>query len=174
MVLSRDFSDYKRGFELTTGFTGHLQLVNTSQNYVLTVLQTSQLAIGHTMYSQSVTVFTSRCSVAVSNGGPSTLYGLPNGSRPSYRLLDCTVAIPSVTHRSILMIGLCILLRVYQSIYIETSVRNKCRCSFYCARLILHVSSPIGGQLRVVFVTQKKFEGCYCMSTDPLLQYVNM
>jgi hypothetical protein len=27
-----------------------------------------------------------------------------------------------------LSIGLCIPLRVYQSIYIETSVRNKCRC----------------------------------------------
>jgi hypothetical protein len=39
----------------------------------------------------------------------------------------------------ILIIGLCILLRVYQPIYIETSVRNKCRCSFYCALLTLHV-----------------------------------
>jgi hypothetical protein len=27
------------------------------------------------------------------------------------------------------------------SIYIETSVRNKCRCSFYCALLTLHVSA---------------------------------
>jgi hypothetical protein len=40
-------------------------------------------------------------------------------------------------------------------IYIETSVRNKCRCSFYCALLTLHVSAPIGGHLQVVFVTQK-------------------
>jgi hypothetical protein len=39
----------------------------------------------------------------------------------------------------VLIIGFCILLRVYQSIYIETSVRNKCRCSFYCALLTLHV-----------------------------------
>jgi hypothetical protein len=38
-----------------------------------------------------------------------------------------------------LIIGLCILLRVYQPIYIETSVRNKCRCSFYCALFTLHV-----------------------------------
>jgi hypothetical protein len=49
-----------------------------------------------------------------------------------------------------LIIGLCILLRVYQSIYIEISVRNKCRCSFYCALLTLHVSAPIGGHLQVV------------------------
>jgi hypothetical protein len=35
-------------------------------------------------------------------------------------------------------------------IYIETSVRNKCRCSFYCALLTLHVSAPIGGHLQVV------------------------
>jgi hypothetical protein len=37
-----------------------------------------------------------------------------------------------------------------QSIYIETSVSNKCRCSFYCALLTLHVSAPIGGHLQVV------------------------
>jgi hypothetical protein len=28
------------------------------------------------------------------------------------------------------------------NLYIETSVRNKCRCSFYCALLTLHVSAP--------------------------------
>jgi hypothetical protein len=50
-----------------------------------------------------------------------------------------------------LIIGLCILLRVYQLIYVETSVRNKCQCSFYCALLTLHVSAPIGGHLQVVF-----------------------
>jgi hypothetical protein len=43
----------------------------------------------------------------------------------------------------LLTTGLCILLRVYQSIYIETSVRNKCWCSFYCALLSLHVSNCI-------------------------------
>jgi hypothetical protein len=32
---------------------------------------------------------------------------------------------------TILIIGLCILLRVYQSVYIETSVRNKCRCPYW-------------------------------------------
>jgi hypothetical protein len=73
-------------------------------------------------------------------------------------------------HKSILIIGLCILLRVYQSRYIGTSVRNKCRCSFYCAHFTLHVSAPIGGYLQVVCNT-KNFEGSYCMSTDPLLQY---
>jgi hypothetical protein len=31
--------------------------------------------------------------------------------------------------------------------YIETSVRNKCRCSFYCALFTLHVSAPIGGHV---------------------------
>jgi hypothetical protein len=36
------------------------------------------------------------------------------------------------------------------SIYIETSVRNKCRCSFYCALLTLHGSASIGGHLQVV------------------------
>jgi hypothetical protein len=29
----------------------------------------------------------------------------------------------------------------FQPIYVETSVRNKCRCSFYCALLTLHVST---------------------------------
>jgi hypothetical protein len=38
-------------------------------------------------------------------------------------------------------------------IYIETSVRNKCRCSFYCA-LMLYVSAPIGGRLQVVCNTK--------------------
>jgi hypothetical protein len=41
-----------------------------------------------------------------------------------------------------------------QSVYIETSVRNKCRCSFYCALLTLHVSAPIGGHLQVVCNTK--------------------
>jgi hypothetical protein len=42
----------------------------------------------------------------------------------------------------------------YPSIYVETSVRNKCRCSFYCALLTLHVSAPIGGHLQVVCNTK--------------------
>jgi hypothetical protein len=45
---------------------------------------------------------------------------------------------------------------------VETSVRNKCRCSFYCALFTLHVSVPIGGHLQVICNT-KKFEGSYCI-----------
>jgi hypothetical protein len=30
---------------------------------------------------------------------------------------------------------------------VETSVHNKCQCSFYCALFTLHVSAPIGGHL---------------------------
>jgi hypothetical protein len=56
----------------------------------------------------------------------------------------------SLSINTALIIGLCILLRMYQLIYIETSVRNKCQCSFYCALLTLHVSAPIGGHLQVV------------------------
>jgi hypothetical protein len=56
--------------------------------------------------------------------------------------------------KRVLIIGLCILLRVYQLIYVETSVRNKCRCSFYCVLLTLHVSVPIGGHLQVVCNTK--------------------
>jgi hypothetical protein len=40
--------------------------------------------------------------------------------------------------------------RTFLLIYVETSVRNKCRCSFYCALLTLYVSAPIGGHLQVV------------------------
>jgi hypothetical protein len=38
--------------------------------------------------------------------------------------------------------------------FIETSVRNKCRCTFYCALLTLHVSAPISGHLQVVCNTK--------------------
>jgi hypothetical protein len=40
------------------------------------------------------------------------------------------------------------------SIYIETSVRKKYRCSFYYALLTLHVSVPIGDHLQVVCNTK--------------------
>jgi hypothetical protein len=56
-------------------------------------------------------------------------------------------------------------------IYVETSVRNKCRCSFYCALLTLHVSAPIGGHLQVVCNTKIRRQLPH-VSTDPLLQYV--
>jgi hypothetical protein len=60
----------------------------------------------------------------------------------------------SLTQLDILIIGLCILLRVYQLINVETSVRNKCQCSCYCALFTLHVSAPIGGHLQVVCNTK--------------------
>jgi hypothetical protein len=54
--------------------------------------------------------------------------------------------------------------------YIKTSVRNKCRCSFYCALLTLHVSAPIGGHLQVVCNTKIRRQLLY-LSTDPLRHY---
>jgi hypothetical protein len=39
-------------------------------------------------------------------------------------------------------------------VLVETSVRNKCRCSFYCALLTLHVSAPVIGHLQVVCNTK--------------------
>jgi hypothetical protein len=62
---------------LVIGYTGLLQLVTTSKDYVLTVLHISQITIAHTK-SQSVTVFTSRCLVAAFNSGRSTSAGSPN------------------------------------------------------------------------------------------------
>jgi energy-converting hydrogenase Eha subunit H len=53
-----------------------------------------------------------------------------------------------------LIIGLCILLRVYQSNIGITSVRNKVFFSarFYYALITLHVSTPFGGHLQVVHI----------------------
>jgi hypothetical protein len=76
------FSDYRRGFGLVVGFVEHLQLVTTSKYYALTVLHTSQISIGHTRSSQSVTVFTSRCLAAAFDGGRSPSSGFPNCPRP--------------------------------------------------------------------------------------------
>jgi hypothetical protein len=52
----------------------------------------------------------------------------------------------------LLIIGLCILLRVYQIIIGITSVRNKVffGARFYCALLTLHVSALFDGHLHVV------------------------
>jgi hypothetical protein len=60
------------------GFIEPLQLVTTSKDYALTVLHISQIPIGHTRSSQSVTVFTSRCLVETSKGGRSPYSGFPN------------------------------------------------------------------------------------------------
>jgi hypothetical protein len=51
--------DYKE-FGLEIVFIDFLQLVTTSNDYAVTVLHASQITIGHTGSSQSVTVFTSR------------------------------------------------------------------------------------------------------------------
>jgi hypothetical protein len=59
-----------------------LQLIITSKDYALTVLRTSQVTVGHTKSSQSVTVFTSRCLVVASNVGLSPSSGFPNYPRP--------------------------------------------------------------------------------------------
>jgi hypothetical protein len=51
-----------------------------------------------------------------------------------------------------LIIGLCVLLSVYQLNIGITSVRNKVffGARFYCPLLTLHVSAPFGGHLQVV------------------------
>jgi hypothetical protein len=56
-----------------------------------------------------------------------------------------------------LIIGLCILLRVYQLNIVITSVRNKVffGARFYFAFLTLHVSAPFGGHLQVVHKHKK-------------------
>jgi hypothetical protein len=58
-----------------------------------------------------------------------------------------------ISVRAILIIGLCILLRVYSLNIGITSVRNQefFSARFYCALLTLHVfSAPFGGHLQVV------------------------
>jgi hypothetical protein len=56
----------RTGFGLVIGFTKLLQLLTTSEVYALIVLHTSQITIGDTRFSSSVTAFTSRCLVAAS------------------------------------------------------------------------------------------------------------
>jgi hypothetical protein len=69
------------GFWLVIVFIGLLQLVTTSKDYSVTVLHTSQINVRHARFSQSVTIFTSRCSVAASNGGRSPSSGFSNCPR---------------------------------------------------------------------------------------------
>jgi hypothetical protein len=54
----------------------------TSKDYAVTVLHTSQITIGHTRSSQSVTVFISRFLVAASNEERSASSRFPNCSCP--------------------------------------------------------------------------------------------
>jgi hypothetical protein len=49
------------GFGVVIGFIELSQLATQSKNYALTVLQTSQIAVGHNRSSQSVRVFISHC-----------------------------------------------------------------------------------------------------------------
>jgi hypothetical protein len=65
-------------FWLVIEFTEMLQFVSTRTGYALTVLQISQLTVGRTSSSQSVTFFISRFLVAASNGGRSLPSGYPN------------------------------------------------------------------------------------------------
>jgi hypothetical protein len=58
------------GFGLVIRFIELLQLVTTSKDYAITVLHTSQITIGHTRSSQSVTVCSSCSLVATFNGAP--------------------------------------------------------------------------------------------------------
>jgi hypothetical protein len=78
------------GFRLVIGFTELLKLVTTSKDCAVTVLHTSQIAIGHTRSSQHVAVFTRRCSVMASNGGLSPSTEFPNCPGLSYQLLRAT------------------------------------------------------------------------------------
>jgi hypothetical protein len=58
------------------------ELGTRSKHYAVILLHYSQVTIGHTMSSQSVTVFSSRCLVAASNGGHPPSSGFPNCPRP--------------------------------------------------------------------------------------------
>jgi hypothetical protein len=69
-------------FGMVIGFSELLQLVTTSKDYALTILHTSQITIGHTRSSQSVTVFTSHCLVIASNSGCFPSSGFPNCPQP--------------------------------------------------------------------------------------------
>jgi hypothetical protein len=68
-------------FWISVVFIELLQHVNTSKDYALTDLHTSQITIGHTRSSQSVTDFTNCCLVAAFNSGHSSSYGFPNCPR---------------------------------------------------------------------------------------------
>jgi hypothetical protein len=70
------------GFLLVIRFIELLKVVTTRKDYALTVIHTSQITIGHTRSSQSVTVFTSHCLVASSNGGHSPSSGFLNCPQP--------------------------------------------------------------------------------------------
>jgi hypothetical protein len=61
---------------MVIGFTEFLQILTAGKNYALTVLHTSQITIGHTRSSKSVTVFTSSVQSSITVCGP-----LPSNGR---------------------------------------------------------------------------------------------
>jgi hypothetical protein len=67
---------------LRTGLAESLLFVSTSKDCAFAVLDTSQIAIGHTRPSQSVAVFTSLCLIPASNVGRSRSSGFSNSPRP--------------------------------------------------------------------------------------------
>jgi hypothetical protein len=70
-----------QGFGSSIGFMEFLRFVTASKIYALTVLYISQITIGHTTTSKSVTFFTNSCLVAASNSGSSPSSGFPNSQR---------------------------------------------------------------------------------------------
>jgi hypothetical protein len=101
----------------------------------------------------------------------------PFGPRAGLDMKDkIKISIPAKNRADplILIIGLCILLCVYQLNIGITSVRNKVFFSarFYCALLTLHVSAPFGGHLQVVHKHKKMSKVVTIYLTDPLSRHV--
>jgi hypothetical protein len=96
------------GFVVVIGFMGLLQLINTSKEYSLTVLHTSQITTKHIRSSQSVTVSTSHCLVAAFNTICSSSSRFPNYPQPqlpasnsnSSQWLKCNYLTTSLTQQT--------------------------------------------------------------------------
>jgi hypothetical protein len=112
IILSRDECDYRRGL-LVIGLIELLQLLTANKNCAVTVLHNSQITIGHTMSTQSLTVFTSRCLIAAFNDGcspfcvfrsyhrchlPASHNSLQQLNSGDYLLTDSLTHRPSSTH----------------------------------------------------------------------------
>jgi hypothetical protein len=87
------------GFELVIGFIETLRLLTTSKDFALTVLHSSQITIGHTRSSQSVTIVSSRCLVSASTAdvplplGSGTVTGLSHQLLTATAQNDCSLAV---------------------------------------------------------------------------------
>jgi hypothetical protein len=81
-IFFKCMSDYRRGFGLVIVCIKPSMKVTTSKDYALTVLHISQITMGHARSSQSLTVFTSRCSITASNSRFSPFPGFQNCPRP--------------------------------------------------------------------------------------------